>query len=347
MNGDDNTLSQEEIEALLSGMGGESKDNGVSAARESGSRSLADADRKVLEDIFMSTSGNSGTILSTIINKEVDITFKSISLMDAEQLKQTSQYPMILLEIKLISGFDSMYYMIMGEKEVHSIGESMTGNTPQNTTYDVFLNSLVDGFMQMVSSSSTGLSMLIGMNVDVSAPVISKIDSSGGFSRKFSLSDPVVAVTYKIKIDADIDSELIEVYPYGLCMDIVSAYRNKHAKHAPKQAIHEEEKIGVQPVKFAPLQEALGQELPKNIELLMDVPMNITVELGRTKLSIKEILDLDAGSIVELDKVAGAPVDLLVNGKLIAKGEVVVIDENFGLRVTDILSPEERIKKLK
>ena len=346
MNGDDNTLSQEEIEALLSGMGGESKDNGVSAAPESGGKALADADRKVLEEIFRSTSGNSGMILSTIINKEVDITFKSISLMDGEQLKEKAEYPMILLEIKLIAGFDDIYYMVMGEKEIISIGESMTGNTPQNTTYDVFLNSLVDGFMQMVSSSSTGLSMMIGMNVDVSAPVISKIDSSAGFSRKFTLSDPVVAVTYKIKIDSDIDSEFIEVYPHKLCMDIVSAYRNKNARHTKKTVSHEE-KVGVQPVKFAPLQEAVVQELPKNIELLMDVPMNITVELGRTKLSIKEILELDAGSIVELDKVAGAPVDLLVNGKLIAKGEVVVIDENFGLRVTDILSPEERIKKLK
>ena len=76
----------------------------------------------------------------------------------------------------------------------------------------------------------------------------------------------------------------------------------------------------------------------------MDVQMSLTVELGRTKMYIKDILGLGEGSIIELDKLAGEPVDLLVNGKLIAKGEVVVIDENFGVRVTDIVSPTDRLK---
>ena len=81
-----------------------------------------------------------------------------------------------------------------------------------------------------------------------------------------------------------------------------------------------------------------------NMNLLMDVQMNLTVELGRTKMFIKEVLGLGEGSIIELDKLAGEPVDLLVNGKLVAKGEVVVIDENFGVRVTDIVSPIDRVK---
>ncbi|WP_300368915.1 flagellar motor switch protein FliN [Brachyspira sp.] len=74
-----------------------------------------------------------------------------------------------------------------------------------------------------------------------------------------------------------------------------------------------------------------------NIGLLMDVSINVTVELGRAKLSIREILSLGEGSIIELQKLAGEPIDLLVNGKLIAKGEVVVIDESFGVRITDIV----------
>lgn len=78
----------------------------------------------------------------------------------------------------------------------------------------------------------------------------------------------------------------------------------------------------------------------------MDIPLKVTVELGRTKKQIKDILDLSPGSILELDKLAGEPVDILVNNKLIAKGEVVVIDENFGVRVTDILSQWDRIQKL-
>lgn len=79
----------------------------------------------------------------------------------------------------------------------------------------------------------------------------------------------------------------------------------------------------------------------------MDIPLSITVELGRTKRSVKEILELSAGSIIELDKLAGEPVDILVNQRIVAKGEVVVIEENFGVRVTDILSQAERINNLK
>jgi flagellar motor switch protein FliN/FliY len=80
-----------------------------------------------------------------------------------------------------------------------------------------------------------------------------------------------------------------------------------------------------------------------NLELLMDVPLQVTVELGRTQKMVKEVLALGPGSVVELDKLAGEPVDILVNERPIAKGEVVVIDENFGIRVTEILSPKDRL----
>ena len=84
-----------------------------------------------------------------------------------------------------------------------------------------------------------------------------------------------------------------------------------------------------------------------NISLIMDVFMEMTVELGRTKKQIKDILGMGEGTIIELDKLAGEPVDILVNHKPIAKGEVVVIDENFGVRVTEILSPLERVSDLR
>ena len=96
--------------------------------------------------------------------------------------------------------------------------------------------------------------------------------------------------------------------------------------------------VNVQPVQFqsfAPgINPAAQQE---NIDLIMDVPLEVTVELGRTKKSIKEILEFAPGTIVELDKIAGEPIDILVNGKMVAKGEVVVIEESFGVRITDIV----------
>ncbi len=94
---------------------------------------------------------------------------------------------------------------------------------------------------------------------------------------------------------------------------------------------------------FAPFGEKPRQGGHSNIDLLLDVPLPITVELGRTDMTIRDILDLGPGSVVELNRVAGEPVDILVNGKLVARGEVVVIDENFGVRVVDIVTPAERL----
>lgn len=98
--------------------------------------------------------------------------------------------------------------------------------------------------------------------------------------------------------------------------------------------------VGVQPAQFqqfAPMNPIMG---PENIDLIMDVPLEVTVELGRASRSIKEILEFSPGTIIELNKLAGEPVDVLVNGKLIAKGEVVVIEESFGIRVTEILNKQ-------
>ncbi len=103
----------------------------------------------------------------------------------------------------------------------------------------------------------------------------------------------------------------------------------------------------VQAAKFSSLNYGTPAGATSNIELLLDVPLTLTVELGRTRMLIKEILELTAGSIIELDKIAGESIDVLINNKLVAKGEVVVIDENFGIRITNIISPHERLQSLK
>jgi len=107
-----------------------------------------------------------------------------------------------------------------------------------------------------------------------------------------------------------------------------------------------EEKPVAQPVEFTQLQRKQTPPTESNIEFLLDVPLLIAVELGRTNMFIKNVLNLGVGSVVELNKLAGEPVDLLINNKLVARGEVVVINENFGVKVIDIISPEQRIKNL-
>ena len=108
----------------------------------------------------------------------------------------------------------------------------------------------------------------------------------------------------------------------------------------------EDEDISVKQVEFQQLRPSDETPRKDSVDRLMDVSLSLSVELGRKQMQIREILDLGPGKIIELDKLAGEPVDLLVNGKLLAKGEVVVVDENFGVRITDLISPKDRIKSL-
>ncbi|WP_242851113.1 flagellar motor switch phosphatase FliY [Clostridium novyi] len=105
--------------------------------------------------------------------------------------------------------------------------------------------------------------------------------------------------------------------------------------------------VNVQKANFAPLSQSAVEGVPQNIDLILDVPLEISVVLGKTKKSIKEVLDLGTGSLIELDKLAEEPVEIYVNGKKIAYGEVVVVDENFGVRIVSIVSGEERVKSLR
>jgi flagellar motor switch protein FliN len=103
----------------------------------------------------------------------------------------------------------------------------------------------------------------------------------------------------------------------------------------------------VAPTIFEPLSGNNGAaNAPRDIDMILDIPVQLTVELGRTKIPIRHILQLAQGSVIELDGLAGEPMDVLVNGCLIAQGEVVVVNDKFGIRLTDIITPSERIRKL-
>jgi len=122
--------------------------------------------------------------------------------------------------------------------------------------------------------------------------------------------------------------------------------RNNTAQDNEPVKREEQKMVNVQPVQYQTFESEQWSTEKESIELIMDVPLEITVELGRTKKLIKDILEFGPGTILELDKLAGEPVDILVNGKYIAKGEVVVIDESFGVRITDIVSASKRLSKI-
>ncbi|MGF3102571.1 flagellar motor switch phosphatase FliY [Rossellomorea sp. DUT-2] len=199
--------------------------------------------------------------------------------------------------------------------------------------------------------------------------------------------DLLVKVSFSLKIGDLIDSSIMQLLPLSFAKSLVDELMNGGAtdevaatvtptvelpaapQAEPNSGMYEEpvrvshphaspqhlggqgvhgETVNVQPATFSHFEPTtLGQQETKNLNMLLDIPLQVTVELGRTNRSVRDILELSSGSIIELDKLAGEPVDILVNSQLMAKGEVVVIDENFGVRITDIVSQSDRIKKLK
>ncbi len=116
-----------------------------------------------------------------------------------------------------------------------------------------------------------------------------------------------------------------------------------------EKLVQEAEAMTTEKVKPAKLETAkqLSPSGDRNLQLILDIPLKVTVELGRTKMPVSELLNLTQGSVIELNKLAGEPMEVLVNDKLIARGEAVVVNEKFGVRLTDIISPAERVEQLK
>lgn len=153
-------------------------------------------------------------------------------------------------------------------------------------------------------------------------------------------------------IDADVEKEMLEELAEAEASGLLKGDQEGdsqgelEATEEPDQDGLGEDQPTVQSVEFDRYDRTPAAGQPRNIDLLLDVKLPVAIELGRTQMTIHDILDLTSGSVVELSKLAGEPVDLLVNDKVIARGEVVVVDENFGLRVTSLISPEERLKSL-
>jgi flagellar motor switch protein FliN len=190
------------------------------------------------------------------------------------------------------------------------------------------------------------------INTQVQSPAVAALEARGEeFSIKVKgLGRRVICAFMQIQVQDQSGPFIL-----ALSNDVIEGLMKVSAKPQPAPAAAPPPKpkaapqpasATVQPAVFQPLQEKAIPGKPGNLDLLLDIGLDVRVELGRTGMKIRDVLELGPGSVLELDKLAGEPVDLLINDKLFARGEVVVIDENFGVRVTDILNMEERIQAL-
>lgn len=374
----DGMLSQEEINALLGGMGEDGGSDSSDTQAGAGSIPLSSEEKDAIGEISNISMGTAATTLSTLLNQKVLITTPNVSIANWEDISQSYDRPCVFIQISYIEGLDGNNILILREKDVKIITDLMMGGNGEDVDgtelSELHLSAICEAMNQMMGSAATSISSVLEKKVDISPPTASLIDMDGSIDEEgFGdfLKGEFVKVSFRLEIGTLIDSELMQLYPIDFAKELYNKFMSSSeldqpapaaptpapapapapaaptpgpapAMSAPPQG-YAQPMQPAQPVNVAPAQfQAFDNTInplmqQENIGLIMDVPLEVTVELGRTNKTIKEILDFSPGTIIELNKLAGEAVDLLVNGKYVAKGEVVVIEDNFGIRITEII----------
>lgn len=420
----DGMLSQDEINALLSGMdiGGSSQPESASNDVGVTDEILNDIEKDAIGEIANISMGTSATTLYSLVNQKVNITTPVVSIATWDSFVSEQDKPCVFIQIRYTVGLDGANILILREQDVKIITDLMMGGDGSNTEGELgelHLSAISEAMNQMMGSSATSLSSMLGRMIDISPPEASLVDmletKKGGDIAPF-LESQFVMISFRMQIGDLVDSKIMQLYPIDFAKSLyeifmgnqmgepvaetpapaptpapaedtsggamlsqaeIDALMNQaNATPAPTPTPNPTPQMGMDPMGMGmpqmgmpQMMDPMGMGMPQmgmnmamqpqaniqtaqfqpfqnnmtamvsqeNIGLIMDVPLEVTVELGRARKSISEILDFSPGTIIELDKIAGEPVDVLVNGKFVAKGEVVVIEESFGIRVTEII----------
>ena len=410
----DGMLSQDEINALLNDMSGasdpapqesapEASADTVSSSSAADQSLLTDIEKDAIGEVANISMGSSATTLYSLVNRKVNITTPVVSLATWDEIVEDYEKPCVFIKIKYTVGLEGTNILILKEEDVKIITDLMMGGDGTNTDgelTELHLSAIGEAMNQMMGSSATSLSSMLGRMIDISPPEADLVDMLDGYNAKEDISSflggTFVRITFRMQIGDLVDSKIMQLYPVEFAKSLYDFFMDSQEPEPepepdpiasspfdmgmatppppPMGGMNMQPQMGmgmgmsmqpqmgmgmgmpmqpqmgmpmqpqmpnvnIQAASFSPFsQDVNAMQSHENISLIKDVPLEVTVELGRTSKAIADILDFSPGTIIELDKIAGEPVDVLVNGKLVAKGEVVVIEENFGVRVTEIIN---------
>jgi flagellar motor switch protein FliN len=371
----DGALSQDEIDALLSGAGVESSPLGggghpaaatMAPPMASGSD---DFDVGALKGFFSSVTDALSSNLSALTGATVTLSPPQAASFNRDSFLGQLPDKITVISANYTSGFPGEHIFILPEESAKAIASLMTKEDDIQLD-DMAMSVLGEVVSQMVGTQITSLtdktknkSIAAASPSAANVPKAAAAIPAGNFAvmdYNLDLGDgkphkmwEILGATPATDISAGLNGiqqgsmQMPGMQMGGMQMGMGGGMPGMQMPGMGMGGMSNLGPTNVQAVQFPNLmQPKFGPHEAGNIGLIMDVSMEMTVELGRTRKLIKEILGMGEGTIIELDKLAGEPVDILVNHKLIAKGEVVVIDENFGVRVTEIVSPMERINDM-
>jgi len=372
-------LSQDEIDALLNGGGMPDEQEDSKSSQKDINDFFSEMEQDAIGEIGNISFGSSATALSTLLNQKVQITTPTVSLVNRQQLADEFPHPYVSIQVYYTEGFTGSNILVIKQSDASIIADLMIGgdgSNPQDLG-EIQISAVQEAMNQMMGSAATSMSTVFNKKVDISPPAIDLLNVQEGKGTESILEEELfLKVSFRLTVGNLIDSQIMQLLPIEFARELIDQLMHTEeqvveevvapSQEEPKpqkpstqsepapapvtppqtEPKKEPKQVNAKPVEFASFEPQQVHTDVSNLDMLLDIPLTVTVELGRTKRSIEKILELSTGSIIELDKLAGEPVDILINNKKVAKGEVVVIDENFGVRVTDILSQSERLNKI-
>jgi len=329
-------------------------------------------DIDVLGEIGNISMGTSATTLSQLLRQDVSITTPRVEVKEFDELFGGFKVPYIVIKVNYISGIHGYNLLVIKLTDAKAMLRMLMGDRVEDTVdFDSMEMSALSEIMnQMMGASSTSLNQVYKSSIQISTPEIQFVDvtSSPESRPDIVTSEPLVTVTFNFRIGDIVDSQALQVIPLssakeqaGLMLEAIKTQKQEAIKAQEQEAIKAQEQeairarqqqpkaskeVVVEKAEFPPLQKNSSGSQPRSIEFLLDIPLDASVVLGKISKSIQQVLSLREGSVIELDKLVEEPVDLYINGVPLARGEIVVVNENFGLRITEIVSSSQRLESL-
>ena len=335
---------------------------------------LDELERDALAEVGNISMGAAATALSTILDRKVSITVPSVTLTTTTEVQERYPIPCLVITVHYVAGLEGSNLLVIKEKDAAIIASLMMGedgSNPPEVLSDLHVSAVTEAMNQMMGSSATAMSDMFGARIQISPPEVEQLDLAAP-GEALPVMEPIVQVSFRLQVEDLLDSEMLQLIGLDFAKGTVQrlldpdAYMAVTSDMEDKPATAHDEVATAEwgqapytdlrpehPSWDSPLRDGgewgsgFGELGNLNIELIRNIPVRVRAILGRSRLPIETILRLGPGSIVELDTLDGEPIEILANEVLIAKGEVVVVGEQFGVRITEIATPRERVSAVR
>lgn len=346
----DNILDQSEIDALIRGIDSSDK------------KDLTAMEKDTLAEIGNISMGSAATALSTLINRKVTITVPDVSVASLADVQQSYPIPCIVVDVKYQTGLQGSNLLVIKEEDAAVIGALMMGLDESefpDVVDEITMSALSEAMNVMMGSAATSMSELFNRLINISPPDAFRQNLGEDIDVLGAGDDMVAVISFRFYISDLVDSVMLQLIDLDFAKEMVASLfaAEESAEMDSAEVADPAPDIPVEPEVepagtlawdslIADEKQAIHDLGNLNIELIKDIPVKVRAILGRTKMSIENILKLGPGHIMELDTLDGEPIDVYANNTLIARGEVVVVGEQFGIRITEISTASNRIKSI-